>query len=510
MKFVEYKFDNGELNFVVTNLKNTRKHRSIHVYNFIQESKGGIYIFEDLDLAKNIIIDMLLKEHFVNIKLSEPQLKNYQFHIVSDDSRCFQIRFRYKNQLFDFRSLVKVIGGIDTKTVNNNKYIAVKNLMEALQRMNLFGVTLGSAIRSLWIKKFKGAVEVRGKRYNTKEINDEMYQYIQGTNNGGLCVANPRYKGKIMKDTVTIDKNAHYAAMALKYALPCDTPVFMSPEEYCNQTRYTTGIFKVHIKEAVIRKDCVPTWGFKIKGARVEKEYLARFNNKIVYLWQHELKYYEKYYKINYRIMRVLCFKRRKGLLNPIIEHFIGIKENTQDPTERIIAKRAIPALIGKFGSCRYRINELYSENGSEKYDMKSDDFYLPLFTYITSRATCDIGTYIQAFGMDDFIYSDTDSITAKGSSEVYGILEYDQYKTGCFKLESENSDFIVLKNKVYCKRMKDGTIKNVVSGVHISKPRTPEQFYNGVEFSFEIVDCSGIIPKSEKKIVKFSNNSKL
>lgn len=506
MKYVEYYTENGELNFVITPFKNVRKHFSIHIYNFLNEARGGIYIFEDLDIAKNAVIDMLLREHFVNVRLSEEKLKNYQFQIVSDDSRCFQIRFRHKNQLFDFRSFSKVAGGLDTKKVNNNKYVAVKNIVEALDRMKILSVTLGSGIRQLWINKFNGAVEVRGKRYNTKEIDEEMYRYIQGTNNGGLCVANPRFRGKIMKDTITIDKNAHYASMALKYALPCDTPVFMTPEEYVAQKQYTTGIFKVHVKEAAIRSGFVPTWGFKEKGQRVEKEYLAHFKNKIVYLWQHELKYYEKYYKMNYRIMRVLAFKRRKALLNPIIEHFIQIKENAEDPTERIIAKRAIPALIGKFGSCRYRINEIYTESGTEKYDMKSDDFYLPLFTYITSRAACDIGTYIQAFGIDEFIYSDTDSITAKGQSQVYGILEFNKSKTGCFKLESVNKEFIVLKNKVYAKRLDDGTLKNVVSGVSIKRPKTPEQFYNGVEFSFEIYDCSGIVPKAETKVVKFAN----
>ena len=149
MKYVEFYTENGELNFVITSFKNVRKHFSIHIYNFLNEAKGGIYIFEDLDIAKNAVVDMLLREHFVNVKLSEEKLKNYQFQIVSDDSRCFQIRFRHKNQLFDFRSFSKVAGGLDTKKVNNNKYVAVKNIVEALDRMKILSVTLGSEVESV-------------------------------------------------------------------------------------------------------------------------------------------------------------------------------------------------------------------------------------------------------------------------------------------------------------------------------------------------------------------------
>ena len=510
MFLIENEIINNSINFKTYDLNNTKNKKIINYLDLFNEfKKGGIFLIDNLNISKNAIIDLCFRNNLKNIKLNE-KLKDNEFQIVNDTSNFYLIKIKKDKKIYEFRDLEKVTGGIDLKKINNNKILAIKNLVDNLIDLGLFGLTLGNSARRLWMFKFRGAVEVRGVRYNSENINDDMLTYIQGTNNGGLNILNERFKGVICKNTLSIDCNSLYGFIAENYNLPFGNPVFMTLNEYKNQSVYKTAIFKVLIKKAKIKSGFVPCWGLKLKGERINKEYPSIFKDRICFLWEHELKTYKKYYDINYSVMQVLAFKVRGKLLNPFIDHFKEIKEKSENKTQVMIAKRVIPAFIGKFGSNQIRVNELVDKNGevAEIYSNESRDFYLPLYTFITSMSQVYMIDFIQLFGIDNFIYTDTDSITAFSKATAWEIIPFDPHKFGYFKIESKNKKFIALQTKVYAKEDIDGEIKNVASGVKIKKEKSCERFFKGVEFVFQIFTFEGgsIIPKIENRVVKIKN----
>ena len=293
-------------------------------------------------------------------------------------------------------------------------------------------------------------------------------------------------KNKLLYNTYSIDINSLYPYIALSNALPYDKPIYINyldaeEAKQAEKTRfkYKGCIYKVEILKCKIKPNKI-CWVADKDGA---KTIYCKTLRGFYYLWDFELERLKQDYDLKqYTIYGALCFKMRKGSFDELFNNLRELKETTEKGSiKNRLAKQYLNGFLGKFATKRLRaydsyklISETYGDGEEvesieidETEEQKSDEYYLPLFSFITSKARVFMASYINdIITKDNFIYCDTDSITCFNCDGLKSI-ELDKKRFGFFKLESINEIAIFKKPKFYCKQTTNGELKNVLAGIN-------------------------------------------
>lgn len=228
-------------------------------------------------------------------------------------------------------------------------------------------------------------------------------------------------------------------------------------------------------------------------------EEIANYNFTITNV---EYDFLNKYYEFGYhgeidfiddeitfeglRTGKVLLYKAERGLLREYIEELYLMKDevkrrinNGEKGLDALYSsiKVLLNSLYGKFGSkVRKTLDNLFlnddgifswdigckkelrqNENEIELLEYDSEEYYVPFASFVTAYARVEIQTMvIEAIGVEDFLYTDTDSIycslTKEQLIEALKKINYelDGYELGKWDLEHVFNKFKSLGAKKY------------------------------------------------------------
>lgn len=433
-----------------------------------------------LQAFKNLFNFWFLYEGFKPLHLGE-DFKEKTYKCVASETETFFFEFCVDNENTTF--YIKNIETQFQKLPNTATLEYILELEKTAESLGFTGITAGGAVRHYWKNKFNGWY-ITNYKLNTKNISEEDYKIIENSLRGGLCVLNDKYKNKMLNNTFTIDINSLYPYIALYYCLPYDNPVnidYLDAEQLKTAEKthfkYKTCIYKVDITKCKIKPNKIKWLAFKDKNKTI---YPDRIRN-IVYLWDFELERLKIDYDLKeYQILNALCFKVRRGTFDDIFENLKAMKESAEKNSASYkLSKQYLNSFLGKFATKKTRTYDTFKLSSEDKTGeindielstteaQTDDNYYLPLFSYITARGRVFMAEYINdVIGYENFIYCDTDSITAFNCGGLKAI-EKDASKFGYFRIESENVKAVFKKPKFYCKETKEGEIKGVCAGIN-------------------------------------------
>lgn len=271
---------------------------------------------------------------------------------------------------------------------------------------------------------------------------------------GGFTYLSPEYKEKNIKNVISLDVNSLYPSVMFHEELPFGDPIYF-------EGKYKEdNIYNLYIQTITcafeIKKNKIPTIQIKNnKSFFRQNEYLSSSNNEIVclVLTSIDLKlFFEQYNVYDLEYVSGWKFKSIKGLFNDYINKWIKVKNEgtiSGNKGQRTRAKLMLNSLYGKFATSQdaqskipylgddkiihYKLGEKERKNG----------LYLPIGSFITAyarektiRTSQAIMDYsINKYGINKYIYSDTDSIkTTLSAKELESFCEIDDVKLRCLE----------------------------------------------------------------------------
>ena len=261
-----------------------------------------------------------------------------------------------------------------------------------------------------------------------------------------------------------------------------------------------------------IKPNKIPSIQLKNNMSFMPNEYIKSSNGDLVTLTLTNIDlelFFTQYNVKNIIYHSGWMFKGVRGLFTEYIDYWterkIQAKKDNNNVTY-LISKLMLNSLYGKFGlnpNVRGKYPYL-DEDGVVKYMLspleRRDPIYIPTATFITSYArrktiltSQSIKDFsIDNFGVDYYIYSDTDSIHLLKMDEdlLKEFVDIDDYRIGAWKLESTFSRGKYLRQKCYIEENED-KINVTVAGLpkNLGKYINFENFNQGLLLSIDNKD---------------------
>ena len=341
---------------------------------------------------------------------------------------------------------------------------------------------------------------------NYKQMNGNFNKYfpildfqidgdIRKSYKGGFTYLNEIYKGKKVGRGLVLDKNSMYPAKMKNEYLPFGDPLFF-------EGRYEEDkLYKLYIQcfscSFKLKEGKIPSLQIKNNPSFVPNEYVKSSDGDIVtlYLTNIDLDLFMEQYEISdITWHNGWKFKALKGLFTNYVDFWTERKIQSKKDDNNvlyIISKLMLNSLYGKFGlNPRVRGKYPYlSEEGIVKYKLGEeeirDSIYVPIASFITSYARSDIIKTSQAikdytinkYGIDYYIYSDTDSIHMldMDEKELSQFVDIDDFRLGAWKVESRFTRGKYLRQKCYIEEF-DEKMNVTIAGL-------PEKLHKYVNF---------------------------
>ena len=304
---------------------------------------------------------------------------------------------------------------------------------------------------------------------------NSSYNLIRSVYKGGFCDLNDNYAYKewTTKDDVrSYDINSAYPAILNNDKLPCSFMPLVGLEEVTKLIIfYVVDELKAKTVLRFLFND-----EFKIKGD--DNSHPGLFlKGSIFCLYEEEFKWMKKYYDGNIKVIKEIPLYGCKMDLGGYVKKFYAMKKQYKADGNKgfeTLTKLFINAVTGKFGQKpTYKNRVTFSnentkhiwkqEKVSDKYwirkdekvnlkDSMDDSFYVSkkyyeedtinlfinqeinnflIVSYITMKTRCKIIGFIDAIGINRWIYSDTDSLKIIGTLDDEKIVgkELGQFK---------------------------------------------------------------------------------
>ena len=333
------------------------------------------------------------------------------------------------------------------------------------------------------------------------ELSQDLHKILKKSYRGGFTYLNPLYENKETGKLIVLDVNSLYPSVMVNDTLPYGTPIFYTGK-YKEDLLYPLYIQTISCSFK-IKEGKIPTIQIKNNIMFLANEYLESSNDEIITLTltNVDLKLFFEHYDV-YDLTFEYGFKFmcRKGMFEDYINYWsdrkIQAKKEDNNAVYKI-AKLMLNSLYGKFGtSVETRSKYPYYEDGQVKYEMSDIEVrkgvYLPVATFITSYARLKtistsqkIRDYtLKKYGVDYYIYSDTDSIhmLELPEEELKQFVDIDDYRLGAWKLESKARRGKFIRQKCYIEEDYEGNINTAVAGLpkSLGKYITFENFERG------------------------------
>ena len=341
---------------------------------------------------------------------------------------------------------------------------------------------------------------------NYKQMNGNFNKYfpvldyridedLRKSYKGGFTFLNEIYKGKEVGCGLVLDKNSMYPAKMKNEYLPFGDPLFF-------EGRYEEDkLYKLYIQcfscSFKLKEGKIPSLQIKNNPSFIPNEYVKSSDGDIVtlYLTNIDLNLFMEQYDVSdITWHNGWKFKALKGLFTNYVDFWTERKIQAKKDDNNvlyIISKLMLNSLYGKFGlNPRVRGKYPYlNEEGIIKYKLGEeeirDSIYVPIASFITSYARYDIIKTSQAikdytinkYGIDYYIYSDTDSIHMLNmdEKELSQFVDIDDFRLGAWKVESRFTRGKYLRQKCYIEEF-DEKMNVTVAGL-------PQKLHKYVNF---------------------------
>lgn len=475
--------------------------------SIIDEVEVGCDIyFHNLKFDGSFIINFLLEKGFKlqqndNIKhLKKRELST----LITDMGQFFKITIKNsKNKFINFVDSLKVIpfaadkiakdfdlscrkGEIDYNKERPEGYVATEKeidyvrtdtqiIAEALNHM--FG--LGHTSLTLSSCAFKDYKQMCGTgdwdkwfgEWETK-CNLELDQAIRKAYRGGFCFANPDYVNKSIKQpTFYNDVNSLYPYVMSNFAMPYGAPVEFEGE-YKKDQEHPYYIQKISVDMSVKEGGipCIINTNIQKGNSRyivdtMEQSFSGGGVIDLTVTGQDMDLIYKNYNIHHIEYKGGWKFKVNNTMFTKYVQKYYKMKKEADKSGNRVkrtIAKLFLNSLYGKFGQNPKRAKK-YPKLGEDgkirlKYDIECEENepiyrisknfnYLPVAIFVTAIARWKIVNDILKIGVENWVYTDTDSIVTLVPLPK---LMVDDVKLGKYKIEHVMKRFKTLGQKTY------------------------------------------------------------
>ncbi len=294
--------------------------------------------------------------------------------------------------------------------------------------------------------------------------------------------------------STTIDMVSQHIAVVTSYPMPHSRPRIISWESYKADDRLQYDTSKLHLFTFRVKATAIHLNWLSVKGQYGDLIYNKEIDG-VIELYQPEFERFLKHYKIHsFEMIEILQFDTVMGRFDKMLEWFDA--KYSGDSYFKLGANGA----LGKISSDPRSNVKWWCPEGKTVVEKSLDHSrtYMALFGAILAYARCSLVDTIERLGWNNFIYSDTDSITFKGELpkdfETGDIL-------GKWKVESHNTYFRYIRRKVYMKTTEKGDVFKT-SGISKEgkKNLTKETFLPNTIVTDYAWDLRGIVPKLVEK----------
>lgn len=462
--------------------------------------------FHNLKFDGSFIINMLLECGFKlqqndNIKL----LKQKELStLITDRGQFFKISIKNpKNKFVNYMDSLKVIpfgadkiakdfdlscskGKIDYNKPRPEGYVATAKeieyvrtdtqiIAEALNHMFGLGHT-AMTLSSCAYNDYK-SMTPKGdwdRWFGEWETNCdlELDRAIRKAYRGGFCFANPKYVNKSIKQpTYYNDVNSLYPYVMSNFAMPYGIPVPFEGE-YVKDSEHPYYIQKIAVDMSV--KDggipCIINTNTQKGNSRyiidtLEQSFSGCGLIELTVTGQDMDLIYKNYNIHHIEFKGGWKFKVNNNMFTKYVQKYYKMKKEADKSGNRVkrtIAKLFLNSLYGKFGQNPKRAKK-YPKLGEDgkirlKYDVECDENepkyniskkfnYLPVAVFVTAIARWKIVNDILTIGIDNWVYTDTDSIVTLVPLPTNMV---DEVKLGKYKIEHIMQKFKTLGQKTY------------------------------------------------------------
>lgn len=316
-------------------------------------------------------------------------------------------------------------------------------------------------------------------------LKENVDTFLRKSYKGGFTYLNPKYVEKITGAGKVLDVNSLYPSVMLYERLPYGQGLYYKGQ-YKEDCVYNLYIQRIECGFE-LKKNKIPSIQIKHNMYYKENEYLESSNGQIVELTLTNVDlelFFEQYDVFDLEYLDGFKFMGKKNLFKDYIEYWYKEKEEADrehNKSRKKIAKLMLNSLYGKFGTNPVSGRKIpYYEDGVVRYKYSDEErrpsVYIPMASFITSYArrktilsSQAIRDYtMQKYGVDMYVYSDTDSIhtTLTNDEELQKIIDVDAYHIGAWKIESEYVKGKYLRQKCYIEEQPDGTLNTTVAGL--------------------------------------------
>lgn len=505
---------------------------------FCKKEKNSIFYFHNLKFDGSFIIYWLLTHGFTHVDKKEDIEDNTFTTLISDMGVFYQIcvyffkgnKKVHKATFIDSLKIIpfsvdetakcynlpisklkidynkpREIGHILTdeeKEYIKNDVVIMAKALKIMFEQNLTKMTRASCA----LADYKEILSIQKFKHYFPILDSDIDKDIRKSYRGGFTYLNPIYKEKdINENIINLDVNSLYPWVMYEKLLPYGEPVFYE-NKYQNDVIYPLYIQMITCSFK-LKENKIPTIQIKNSMSFIPNEYLTSSNGEIVCLVLTNIDlqlFLEQYdvYDLNYE-----CgwkFKGIHGLFTDYIDKWIEVKNEgtkTGNLALRTTAKLMLNSLYGKFATS-LKVQSKIPYLGDDMIlhyklseEEEKDGIYLPIGSFITAyarektiRTSQTIKDYsINKYGIDKYIYSDTDSIkTTLSIEELEKICEIDDIKLGAWKNEGIATKGRWIRQKCY--------LEEIEGNIHITCAGLPKNCYDKVEWeNFKVgFSCGG------------------
>ena len=377
----------------------------------------------------------------------------------------------------------------EEKDYISNDVKIVSQALNLLFKENLTKMTIGANA----LHDYKDVITLNKFNHLFSSIDYSLDEELRKAYKGGFTYLNPYYKEKDTGKGITLDVNSLYPSCMLKM-LPFGNPRYFEGK-YKEDKVYPLYIQKISCSFE-IKKNKIPT--IQIKGSYyyMPNEYITSSNGEIEVLTLTSIDlalFLEQYEVYDLKYIEGWKFKAITGIFDSYINKWTErkIKATIEgNKGQRQLAKLMLNSLYGKFATslniqekqCFLGDDDIVHYRLSEK--QTKDGLYIPIACFITAyardktiRTSQAITDYsIKKYGIDKYIYSDTDSIsTTLSIDEVKQFCEIDDTALGKWAHENTFDNAKFIRQKTY--------IKLIDNQIHITCAGMPKSCYDYVSW---------------------------
>lgn len=279
-------------------------------------------------------------------------------------------------------------------------------------------------------------------------LDKELLLEVREAYRGGYCMVNPRYANEVLENVYRYDYNSEYPAILANEYLPYGYPI---PIKYMGEFRFE--VYKLAISFR-LKKGCLPTLlkGNGFSRLIADTYYTETEGIEVIWITNIDFELLERNYDIDYLVMeKGYGFKTSKDIFNKWVTEFYKFKqENTGG--KRMVFKLLLNNLYGKFGS-KCEGSKKIPKLIDDKIELVNTDiepmkrYYIFIAMAVTSYGHKYVIDMRDKYGIDNFVYCDTDSLHMLCTIDNEYI---DNKALGKLKLEGIESKAKYVRQKTY------------------------------------------------------------